>query len=216
MLCFCFALLSSAQPDVSVATGISVLRNFSPRQKFWTLGHTVQAQVHFSSRQSVYAWVEYYLDGRFENNFTATTKVPFTVLPQRNFSAKGQLFYRHFSLGWKHYFKGGSNNEKAVSVYGLAGFGFLFAQAQNTLSPVVDTVLYHVPVVGGEGRIHKLTFDTGLGAERFVGGGLFAFADVRTWLPASSNESKYLHSQRNLPLPVMVSAGLRVAIGPAR
>jgi hypothetical protein len=202
-----------AQVEFSVGTGVSGLRNFSPQQKFWAFGQTVQANFHFSPKQSAYAWLDYYTEGKFKNNFTAVTKIPFTSPLLIPFTATGRLTYRHFSLGWKHYFRGSYNAGKDFNMYGVAGFGFLFARIRNSFSPSADTSLYHIPVREGESRIRRLTFDLGLGAEMPVGGNFFAFAEARTWLPASSNGSHYLHSQRDVPLPLMVSAGMRVLFG---
>lgn len=201
-------LLLSAQVDFSIGTGLSGLRNFSPQQSFWAIGQTVQTVFHFSPKESAYAWLDYYTEGKFKNNFIATAKTS-SVLPQQlNYTATGRLTYRHVSVGWKHYFKGSFNEEKKINYYGLAGFGFLFARVRNTVP--VDTVLYNVVPRRGEDRIRKLTFDLGAGAEQPLGGNFFLFADGRIWLPASSNSSPYLTNQRNVPLAFMLSAGLRV------
>ena len=202
-----------AQVEFSLGTGVAGLRNFSPQQKFWAFGQTVQANFHFSARQTAYVWLDYYTEGKFKNNFTAITKIPFTSPLQIPFTATGRLAYRHFSLGWKHYFKGAFNSEKDFTIYGITGFGFLFANVSNSFSETFDTSLYHVPVILGEGKLKKLTFDIGAGGELPLGGNFFAFVDARTWLPASSKTSSYLHSQRNVPLPVMVSAGMRILFG---
>ena len=200
-----------AQENISGATGISVLRNFSPDQNFTALGHTVQAMVHFTPKESAYAWVEYYTEGGFKNNFTATAKSALTQPQRIAVQATGRLTYRHFSIGWRHYFKGGYAEEKEVSIYGLAGFGFLFGKVRNQFSTnTIDTTQYSIGTRAGEGNVRKLTFDVGIGAEKLLGGQIYAFADVRSWLPASSNPSPYLHNQRNVPLPVMLAAGVRV------
>ncbi len=211
-LIFTFNLLP-AQENISAATGISLLRNFSPKQTFNAIGHTVQVLVHFTPKQSAYAWVEYYTEGKFKNDFTATAKLALASPQQVVLQATGRLTYRHFSLGWRHYFTGGYADEKRVSIYGLAGFGFLFAKVRNAFATTIDTTQYNIATKAGEGNVHKLTFDIGLGAEKSFGGNIFAFADVRSWLPASSNPSPYLHSQRNVPLPVMIAAGVRVLFG---
>lgn len=202
-----------AQIAFSLGTGVSGLHNFSPEQKFWAFGQTVQTSFHFSPKQSAYAWLDYYTEGKFKNNFTAVTKIPFTLPLQIPFTATGRLTYRHFSLGLKHYFRGAYNAEKNINVYGIAGFGFLFARIRNSFLPFFDTSFYHVPVREGEGTIRKLTFDLGLGGEIPLGGNFFGFAEARTWLPASSKTSPFLHTQRNVPLPVMASTGMRVLFG---
>lgn len=201
---------SFAQPTFSIATDGSVLRNFSPQQKFWAAGQTVQMQFHFSPTQSAYTWVDYYTEGKFKNNFTASAKSFATSPQQIAYTATGYLTFRQISVGWKHYFKGSYNTTKDVNIYGLAGFGFLFAKARNNSSVPIDTIRYTVRPVIGEGNIKKLTLDLGAGGELHLGGNFYAYADVRTWLPASSSPSPFLHNQRNMPLPVMLCAGLRL------
>ncbi|HVF96851.1 MAG TPA: hypothetical protein VM871_06010 [Flavisolibacter sp.] len=211
-----FGVFARAQENISIATGASVLRNFSPQQSFWAAGHTVQAHVHFTAKQSAYAWLEYYTDGKFTNTFTATAKSALTTPQQLRFSANGRLTYRHFSIGWKHYFSGNYANTKSFSMYGLAGFGLLFAKVQNEVSTPVNLSLYDAPTIEGQGNVRKLTVDMGAGGELPLSASIFGFADVRTWLPSSSNESPYLHNQRNVPLPFMLSAGVRVLLGSVR
>lgn len=205
----------SAQENISIATGISVLHNFSPAQTFNAVGHTIQAVVHFTPKQSVYTWAEYYTEGKFNNNFTATAKLPLASPQQLALLATGRLTYRQFSLGWRHYFKGGYAEEQNLNFYGLAGFGFLFAKVRNEFSTAIDTTQYNIATTAGQGTVHRLTFDLGLGAEKPFGGQIYAFADLRSWLPASSNPSPYLHSQRNVPLAFMLSAGIRVLLATA-
>lgn len=205
---------SSAQVEFSLGTGIAGLRNFSPQQTFWAVGQTVRANFHFSPKQSAYAWLDYYTEGKFKNNFVATTKPPFAPPFQIPFTATGRLTYSHLSVGWKHYLKGSYDGGKAFNLYGMAGFGFLLARVRNQFSPEIDTSRYFVPTEPTTGRRFKrLTFDLGFGAEYPLGGNFFAFADARTWLPASSNSSPYLHNQRNVPLPLIMSAGLRILFG---
>lgn len=206
-------LAVQAQVEFSVGTGVSGLRNFSPQQGFWAIGQTVQTVFHFSPKQSAYAWVDYYTEGKFQNNFIATAKSPLASPQQLPYQATGRLTYRHFSLGWKHYFRGAYNANSDFNLYGLAGFGFLFAKVGNDFSTAVDTTIYHAQTIAGESNIKKLTFDLGIGSELPLGGNFFLFADARTWLPASSKISPYLHSEKNVPLPFMLSAGLRVLFG---
>ena len=200
----------SAQVQFSLATGLSGLRNLSPQQKFWAIGQTLQVNAHFSSKQSAYAWLDYYTEGKFKNNFTATAKSSLTNPQQQQYTATGRLTFRQVSLGLKHYFRGAFNAETDYNIYGLTGFGLLFAHVSNTNSTSVDTSLYNAPLLPGEGNFRKLTFDLGIGGEVPIGGNFFLFVDGRTWLPASSKTVPYLHNQKNVPLPVMLSAGMRI------
>ena len=204
-------LVVSAQVDFSLASGVSVLRNFSPQQGFWSFGQTVRTFAHLSPKQSIYAWLDYYTEGKFKNGFIAAAKSPATSPQQLNYIATGRLSYRHVSLGWKHYFKGSFGQEKEVNFYGMAGFGFLFARIKNTVP--IDTILYNAIPTPGENKIRKLTIDLGFGAEQPLSGNFFVFADGRLWLPASSHTSPFLSNQRNVPLTFMLSAGLRILFG---
>lgn len=200
----------AAQVKFSISTDVSLLRNFSPQQKFSAIGQTVQTTFHFTQKENLYAWINYYTEGKFKNNFTASAKSVFTTPQQLNYTATGRLTYRQISIGWKHYFKGSYNADNDVNIYGLAGFGFLFAKISNSHSTTIDSRLYNVPTSEGAGSFKRLSFDIGLGAELPLGGNFYAYADGRTWLPASSNASPYLHNQRNVPLPFMLCAGLRL------
>jgi hypothetical protein len=206
----CLSLVISAQTAFSVGTGLSGLRNFSPQQKFWAAGQTVNVNLHFAPKEGAYASIDYYTEGKFKNTFIATANSPLTSPQTKAYIATGRLTYRQLSLGWKHYFKGSYNAGKDFTIYGIAGFGYLFTKVRNSNSIAIDATQYLVRPAAGAGKLDRLTFDLGFGAELPLGGNFFAFADGRTWLPASGTESPYLHYQRNVPLPVIVSAGLRL------
>ena len=209
----CISIGGIAQIPFSVATNLSGLRSLSPKQNFWAIGQKVQANFHFAPRQTAYASLEYYTEGKFKNNFTAVSRSA-TASPQKiNYIATGRLTYRQLSLGLKHYFSGTFNQPAGISFFGLAGFGFLFARASKSSSIAFDTSLYNSPVTFGQGKIKRLTFDAGVGAEVPLGGNFYAFADVRTWLPASSNPSRYLHNDDRVPLTLIAGAGLRILFG---
>jgi len=205
------SLVLSAQVRFGMASGASVLRNFSPDQRFWAFGQTIQTILHFSPKENAYASLDYYTEGKYNNHFTASAKSPATSPQELEYIATGRLSYRQISLGWKHYFKGSYIEPTDFSVYGLAGFGFLFAKVRNFVP--ADTVLYNVIPTFGESKVRKLTFDLGLGAEQSLGGNFFVFVDSRIWLPASSHTSPYLSNQKNVPLTFILSAGIRVLFG---
>jgi hypothetical protein len=200
-----------AQLGFSVASDLSVLRNFSPNQQFWAIGHTIQANYHVTEKDGVYGWLSYYSPGRFENEFTATAKQPATVPQQVRFEATGRWNYRNISLGWKHYFRGTFTQEETWSLYGLAGFGLQFTRVRNEYMTPIDTSLYEVNApVEGEDGFKRLTLDLGAGVEYPLGPGVYAYGDLRTWLPASGYPSPYLHDTRKVPLPLTLGAGLRI------
>ena len=212
-ICLFFAYSVSAQLNFGIATGISVLHNLSPQQKFWAAGQTIHGLLHFSAKHSLYASIDYYTKGKFTNQFNATAKSAGTAPQQIDFLVTGRPSFRQMSIGWKHYFKGRYDSETGINLYAQAGFGLLFSQMENDFSTNIDTAQYHVPLQPGEGNFRKLSFDLGFGAEYTLGGNFFVFADTRTWLPASGYPSPYLHNQKNVPLSVMLSVGFRVLIG---
>lgn len=211
---FIIAVQLNAFPQIrfSVATDISLLRNFSPQQKFWGFGQTVQGNFHFSKKETAYAWITYYSQGKFTNNFKAAERTLGTVPDAMQYSVTGKWRYRQVSLGWKHYFKGSYDEEKTWNIYGIAGFGILFTRAENNLSSTIDTTVYMLkpkPILGTD-DFKRLTIDLGIGTEYPVGGNVFLYGDVRTWIPSSFYPSPLFHNKRNVPFPIIINAGIRI------
>jgi hypothetical protein len=202
-----------AQPRFSIATNVSGLRNFTPKQPFWAVGQNVQLNIHLSSKESAYASIDYYTEGKFKNNFTATAKSA-TVTPQViAFTATGRLRYQQLSLGWKHYFTGSFSGTEGINFFGLAGFGYLFSKISNSASTSIDTTSYTSPVAFGQGKVKRLSLDLGVGGEEHLGGSVYLFATMRTWLPASYHPIRYLHNSDRVPLTLMAGVGIRVLFG---
>jgi hypothetical protein len=208
-VCVC----AHAQIRLSFSTDLSLLRNFSPRQKFWSLGETVQMNFHFNQKQSAYVWINYYTPGKFKNNFTATAKSSNTSPPTMPFKATARWRSNEVSLGWKHYFRGSFNAETGYNLYSTAGFGLMFTKVENNFTPAIDTGLYNAPTLAGNSEFYRLTIDLGGGVEFPIGGNFFLYGDVRTWIPTSDYPSPYLHSNKNVPLPLMISLGMRILFG---
>jgi hypothetical protein len=208
-------LHTKAQMRFSVATDVGVMRNFSPDQKFWTFGQSVLANLHFSKKESAYAWINYYSKGRFDNDFTATAKSPATIPASFQYKVNGEWRINQFSIGWKHYLKGSFDQDYGWSMYNLVGFGLMFTRATNTFNTPVDTSQYIIPSapVAGEGKFDRLTLDLGLGGEYSTGGNIFLYGELRTWLPTSNYPSPFLHNNKSVPLPVILSLGIRVMFG---
>ena len=199
----------SQRTEFSIATDIGVLRSFKKGQRFFTFGHTIQAQFHFTSRDAMYVWVSYYLDGKFENNLTATAKLPATVPQEIAYTNKASMRLRQVSVGWKKYLTGAYNNETTNSIYGYAGFGLLVGEATNNVSSV-DSALYYLPVEIGEGAFKRLTLDLGLGCEIPIGNALFLYGEARAWLPTTDFPSKYLFVNDDAPICGMLNFGIRI------
>ena len=208
-----FSCLSSFS-QVSVATDGSLLRNFNEGQKFWAFGQTVQLNVHFSKKEALYAWISYYTNGRFKNNFTAIAKDPATVPQQTAYTVYTGLRFRQLSLGWKHFFIGAFDSEQIWNAYGYAGFGLLFGKADNRYSQTGDTSLYFIESpAAGSGAFKRLTFDLGLGTEFPLGTDVFMYTELRTWIPTTDYPSPYLYNNSGkFPSAAAVNLGLRIVI----
>jgi len=120
--------------------------------------------------------------------------------------------FKHFSLGWKKYLKGGFQAELGWNLYGYAGFGILIGTVTNYHSVGIDTTLYAVPVRSGKANFKRLTADLGLGWEIPIGADVFFYTEGRVWIPASDYPSKYIFINNNVPLVAMLNAGIRVLL----
>ena len=206
-------LTGSAQIRISVAPDLSIMRNFSPKQKFWTLGSTVQFDFHFNSKQSAYAWLTYYIPGKFKNNFNAVAKSSATTPSVVPFKASASWRNNEISVGWKPYIKGSYDAEEGYNIYGIAGFGLMFTKVENIFAPAIDTSLFNTPTLAGKSQFYRLTIDLGAGIEFPIGGNFFLYGDVRTWIPTTDYPSPYLHNNTNVPFPFMLSGGMRLLFG---
>jgi hypothetical protein len=212
---FLLCHLAFAQIRFSIATDASLLRNLSPQQKFWSFGQGVEADFHFSKKNTAYAWINYHTQGSFTNRFVATAKSPATTPPDILYTVKGKWSFRQVSLGWKHFFKGSFNEEQYLNFYGAAGFGLLFSKVANETSPMPDTSIYQLaqtPVIGSD-EFKRLTFDLAAGAEYPLASGIFLYGDIKTSLPASGYPSPFFHNREKVPFPLSFNAGLRILFG---
>jgi hypothetical protein len=199
------------QRSSSITTDLSVLRSFSEGQAFTVIGQTIQFQYHFTPKESGYAWINYYSPGKYKNTLTAIAKDPLTTPATTMLGVSSELRFRQVSLGWKHYFKGASNGEELFHVYGTAGFGLLVSKIENQYRQSIDTALYVIPQrsINGSKEFRRLTFDLGLGSEFQIGGGIYLYGELRTWLRASSTPSPYLY-KNSTPQVAILSGGLRI------
>lgn len=209
-----FVCSLKAQPAFSIATDVSLLRNLSPDQHFFAIGQTVKGEIHITKKESAYAWLSYYTNGSTRNRTTAIAIDSAAQPAAFKYTVYSRLRYRQISIGWKHYFKGGYDAEMTWSLYGLAGFGLLFGQAQNSYSQYVDTIKYAAPLhpTTGTGNFKRLTFDVGLGTEIPLGSTIYLYSELRSWLPASDYPSPYLINNDKVPLTLILNGGIRVLI----
>jgi hypothetical protein len=216
---FLFALLLismsfAGTAQLSVATDVSILRNFNRQQKFWAFGQTVQANFHLNRKDAIYTWISYHTAGKFKNTFSATAKDPFvTVPPLVRYTSFSSLRYRHISVGWKRYLIGAYDSENMWNLYGYAGFGLLLGKATNTFSAAVDTASYKLnSPLPGEGNFKRLTFDAGLGAEFPLGTDIFLYTELRTWMPTTRYPSPYILNNHSVPAVAAVNLGIRIVV----
>lgn len=206
--------ITKAQPVFSIATDATILRSLSPQQHFFAVGQTVTGNIHFTKKETLYAWVAYYTNGKFKNSATAIAN-SITTNPQTiHYTVYSKLRYRQISVGWKHYFRGSYNEEMNWNLYGLAGFGLLLGSAENTYNTFIDTLQYTTLLhpLPGAGSFKRLTFDIGVGNEIPLSTSIYLYTELRSWLPASDYPSPYLINNSKVPLSLILCGGLRVLI----
>jgi hypothetical protein len=199
----------------SIASDVSVMRNFSPAQKFWALGQTVQAQLHVTNRESFIGGIRYYTPGNFKNSFIATAASPLVTPATKEYRVAGTWRLREVVLGWKHYFKGNSEAEESWNLYGIAGFGLIFTNVENGIISSIDTSIYKVQPAprAGIGHWKRLSLDLGMGGEYPMGGNFYLYGELQTWIHTSAYPSPWLHHNERVPLPVLLNVGLRILFG---
>jgi hypothetical protein len=207
---FTAKVISAQYPGFSIATDVSLQHNFKKDQRFNAVGHTTYANFHITKRDGAYISFAYYSNGKFNNDVTAVAKIPSTLPQQLGYTNKSNLRLRHFSLGWKRYFKGSPDIESGWNLYGYAGFGLMTGDITNTHTIVIDTALYNVPVISGIGKFKRLTIDAGIGWEHLLGGDLYFYSEGRVYIPTTDYPSKYLFINSKAPFAAMLGIGLRL------
>jgi len=201
---------AAQQPRFSMATDLALQRNFKKEQQYWVVGQTILANFHLTPKEGIYTWFAYYTNGNFKNNITAIAKSATTQPQQIAYSNDAKMRIKHFSIGWKKYLKGTSEEENNWSLYGMAGFGLLLGRVENSHSVIIDTAMYDTPVRSGKANFKRLTFDLGLGWELPVGGDFYFYTEAKVLIPASDYPSKFIFVNNNAPLTGILSVGLRV------
>jgi len=207
---FTGGIVHSQIPGFSVATDLTLQRNFKEEQRFWAFGQTINAIFHLDAQNGVYAWFSHYSNGKFRNNITATAKSPATTPQQIRFVNNGKMRLKELSIGWRKYLLGTFDAEKKINIYGYAGFGLLLGSIENTQSVNVDSAIYNVPVLSGKANFKRLTFDLGIGVEKPIGGDFYLYTECRAWIPTTDYPSKYIFVNENAPFTGMFCAGLRL------
>lgn len=194
----------------SMATDLSVQHSFKKEQRFTVIGQTVHAHFHLTPKDGIYVSFAYYSNGKFKNDLSATAKSALTIPQQIGYVNSANMRLKQFSVGWKKYLKGSAEAERNWNLYAYAGFGLLLGRVENTHSTVIDTSLYDQPVASGRANFKRLTFDTGLGFEKYLGGDLYIYSEGRVWIPTDGYPSSYIYINDKAPWTGMFSLGLRV------
>jgi hypothetical protein len=201
-----------AQVKFSLATDLSLLRNFDGQQKFTVIGQSVIPQWHLDKKNSVYAWFTYHSNGKYKSNLTAYAKSLSTTPQSFTFTNNSEMKLRQFSFGLKRYFIGTYDKLSDFNLYGAAGFGLILGNASNSFSTIVDTALYTVQnnVVNGAGDFKRLTFDVVGGFEFPVAFEIYVYSEIRILIPTTSYPNNYLLKNSNAPFLGSFNLGIRI------
>lgn len=194
----------------SIATDFGLQRSFKKEQRFWALGHTVQAQFHFAPRDVLYLSICYYSEGKFSNQLTATARSPLTIPQSLGYRNDAAMRFKQFAVGFKKYLKGRFDLEQGWNLYAFGGFGLVFGKVTNTHQPSIDTADYDVPVRPGLAHFKRLTLDLGAGLEYPIGGDVFLYSEGKVWIPTTDYPSRYIFVNENAPLAGMLNVGIRI------
>jgi hypothetical protein len=211
-----FFLLSSnclfAQVKFSAATDVSVMHNFDPQQKFTVIGQTVLPQWHLDKKNTVYVWLLYHANGKYENTLIATAKAPGTQPQTISLTNQSSMRLRQLSFGFKRYLVGSFDHLEKFNFYVAGGFGVMYGHASNTFSTNIDTALYTVQynVAHGSGDFKRLTFDITGGFEFPVSYELWVYSEIRMYVPTTDYPSKYLINNSHAPLLGSINLGIRI------
>ena len=214
-LIFFFLLSNSclfAQVKFSAATDVSVMHNFDPQQKFTVIGQTVLPQWHLDKKNTVYAWLLYHANGKYENTLIATAKAPGTQPQTISFTNQSTMRLRQISFGFKRYLVGSFDHLEKFNLYVAGGFGVMYGHASNTFSTNIDTALYTVQynVAHGSGDFKRLTFDITGGAEFPVSYEIFIYSEIRMYIPTTDYPSSYLMNNSHAPFLGSINLGIRI------
>ena len=188
------------------------MRNYSPRHRYWAIGHTVHGDFHVSAKNTIYGGLSYFSPGSFSNHFTAYARNPVTSPQTIGFRVRGRWWQRGVSIGWKYYLKGSYLDERDWMLYTQVGFGLQFPRVENQYSQPIDTARYSIPGVPLEGRDHfrRLTLDLGLAAEFPIAVDMYVYGTIRTSVATTDYPSPFLHRDKHVPLPLIIGGGIRI------
>lgn len=211
---FFLALFSTLNivAQVSLATDISLLRNFDGQQPFTVIGQTVHGQWHVEEKNTLYAFFTYHSNGKYAKDLTASAKTTGTQPQNFSFTNRSEMRLRHLSFGVKRYFIGSYKKLEKVNLYASGGFGLIMGTAVNNFSIAVDTALYTVQnnVLNGSGDFKRLSFDLATGFEIPVAYEIFVYSEARIHIPTTNYPNSYLLKNKNAPFLGGINLGMRI------
>ena len=207
---FSFATAFAQFPQISMTTDVSLQHNFKKEQRYSSVGQTINIVLHLTGKDALYTNFNYYSNGKFKNDVTATAKSPLTLPQKINYVNSGKMRLKHFSLGYRKYLKGTADAEKDWNIYAYGGLGIIIGRIENAHSVSIDTAIYSVPVYSGKANFKRLTLDLGVGWEIPIGGDFFFYTEGRVWVPTTDYPSNYIFVNENAPFVGMLNMGLRI------
>src|SRR5678809_1775981 len=91
-------------------------------------------QWHLDEKNTVYAWLNFHMKGKYENTLIATAKSPTTQPQTISFSDQSEMKLKQISFGFKRYLIGSFNSLEKFNLYAAGGFGIMYGNASNTFS----------------------------------------------------------------------------------
>jgi hypothetical protein len=202
----------NAQVKFSLATDVSILRNFDGKQSFTVVGQTIHGQWHWDEGNTLYTWFTYHSNGKYKSDLVASARSILTQPQAISFTNNSEMRLRQFSIGFKRYLLGSYNKLEKFNLYGAAGFGVIIGTASNNFSFPVDTLLYTVRnnVINGSGDFKRLSFDLSAGWEMPLAYEIFVFSEARVHIPTTDYPNNYLLKNSNAPFLGSINLGIRI------
>ena len=200
----------SSQVPLSFSGDLNVQHNFKKQQQYWAIGSHLQFCFHITPRDGIYSWFGIYTNGKFTNRLTAVAKSPTTLPQQINYTDTTQMHFQHISFGLKKYLKGSALAEKGWNLYSSAGFGLMLGNVNNYSNRRPDSLIYELPIRGGEDDFKRLTLDLAIGVEFPLSADVNLYYDTRFFIPTTDYPSKYIFINEKAPLVGSFGAGIRI------
>ena len=88
-------------------------------------------QWHLDEKNTVYAWLNFHMKGKYENTLIATAKSPTTQPQTISFSDQSEMKLKQISLGFKRYLPGDKRLTHTIPLAPVIG-AYLIIAAEHT------------------------------------------------------------------------------------